>query len=65
MKNKKYKKTRRAIINYLKKKQCFCFRKSIIADLVKAGHKKSNIINTLSIMRRKKELRLWHRRWGL
>ncbi len=53
------------IINYLRLKQCFCFRKNIIWDLSQLGFKRTNIINSLRQMRKDKALRLYRRRWGL
>lgn len=65
MKEKKYLETKESIIKYLKKKECFCFRKNIILDLVSKGHKKTNVILTLRLMKKQGKIKRGWRRWGL
>lgn len=65
MKQQKYNQIKSAIVKYLKKRQCFCFRKSIIKDLGVMGFKKTNVIYTLRRMRKEKEIKMAYRRWGI
>ena len=65
MNEEKYKETKNAILIYLQARECFCFRKNIIADLVLIGLKKTNIEQTLKRMRKEKEIQKGQRRWGL
>ncbi len=62
MKEEKYLEIKRAVIDYLKAKGCFCFRRNIIRDL---EDKKTSVILTLRRMRKEKILKLGLRRWGL
>ena len=60
----KEEKTEEAVYQYLRAKQMFCFRRTIIRDLIEEGNKKTNIQNTLRKMRREKKIVLGMRRWG-
>lgn len=64
MNEEKYLEIKKEVINYLKLKNCFCFRRNIIDAFIE-DHKKTNVILTLRRMRKEEILKLGLRRWGL
>ncbi len=65
MLEKNYIRNKEKIFDYLNLKKCFCFRTTIIADLMILGMKKYTVSSTLREMRKRKEIKKGFRRWGL